>query len=408
MGSRRAFLTTVLAAPAIVRSATKRSYTYAEIEGMIARGDVKGKLTRDDLPTPALILELDAFEANIAKMTTWAKQHRRSLRPHAKTHKCPEIALALIQAGAVGACSAKISEAEALSDGGVSGILVTSAMIGRSRIERAIRLARRRPETIFSVDNAQNVDDLNAAAGESKTKLNLAIDLLIGRRTGIPPGQPAVALAQRIKSLDNVRFAGLQSYAGHASHVNGFENRKRVSEEAMMQAVETRRLLERSGIDCPLVTGGSTGTYNIDANIDGVTELQPGSFMFMDTDYNRIGGIGGPVYEDFRNSLFVIATVISKPSDGTAVLDTGFKALATDRPFVPELRKMREVPFRWGGDEHGILDVSRAPSPVGLGDRIEIIAPHCDPTVNLYDRIYALRGDNVEAVWKIAARGKTQ
>jgi 3-hydroxy-D-aspartate aldolase len=397
MGSRRAFLATVLAAPAIMRSATKRSYTYAEIEGMIARGDVKGKLTRDDLPTPALILELDAFEANVAKMATWAKQHRRSLRPHAKTHKCPEIALALIQA-----------EAEALSDGGVSGILVTSAMIGRSRIERAIRLARRRPETIFSVDNAQNADDLNAAAGEAKAKLNLAIDLLVGRRTGIQPGQPALALAQRISSLDHVRFAGLQAYAGHASHVIGFENRKRVSEEAMAQAVETRHLLERSGIECPLVTGGSTGTYNIDSNIDGVTELQPGSFLFMDTDYNRIGGINGPVYEDFRNSLFVIATVISKPSDGTAVLDTGFKALATDRPFVPELRKMREVPFRWGGDEHGILDVSNTSSPVSLGDRIEIIAPHCDPTVNLYDRIYALRGDNVEAVWKIAARGRTQ
>ncbi len=409
MASRRAFLTAVLSAPAIMKSATeKRSYSYTEIERMIDRGDVKGKLSRDDLPTPALILELDGFEWNVSKMSAWAREHHRALRPHAKTHKCPEIALALIKAGAVGACSAKISEAEALSDGGVSGLLLTSAMIGRSRIERAVRLARRRPETLFSVDNAQNVEDLNAAAAEAKIKFNLAIDLWIGRRTGIATGEPALALAQRITSLDHVRFAGLQAYAGHASHVNGFENRKKVSREAMGQAVETRRLIEKSGIECRLVTGGSTGTYNIDCDIDGVTELQPGSFMFMDTDYSRIGGSNGPVYQDFRKCLFVIATVISKPSDSSAVLDTGYKSLATDRPFVPELRNMTDVPFRWGGDEHGVLDVSKAASPLKLGDRVEITAPHCDPTVNLYDRIYALRGDQVEAVWKIAARGRTQ
>jgi 3-hydroxy-D-aspartate aldolase len=408
MTSRRSFLGSVLAAPAVVKAAAaKRSYTVDEIDRMIARGDVKGKLTREDLPTPALILELDAFEANVASMSSHIEQHGRAFRPHAKTHKCPEIALALMKAGAVGACAAKISEAEALAAGGVSGLLLTSAMVGQGRIERAIRLSRRRSETIFSVDNAQNAEDLSRAAKQANLRLNLAIDLLVGRRTGIQPGQPALGLAQRIASLPNVRLAGLQAYAGHSSHVTGFANRKRSSEEAMGQAVETRRLIEKSGIECSLLTGGSTGTYNIDSKIDGITELQPGSFMFMDTDYNRIGGENGPVFQDFRNSLFVITTVISRPSDAVAVVDGGFKAFATDRSFTPVSRRLADVPYSWGGDEHGVLNLAKASAPVKLGDRLEFIVPHCDPTVNLYDQIFALRGDQVEAVWRIAARGKT-
>jgi D-serine deaminase-like pyridoxal phosphate-dependent protein len=379
------------------------------VERMIARGDVKGRLLRNELPTPALILELDAFNENVEKMAGFLKQRQRAFRPHAKTHKCPEVAKALMRAGAIGACSAKISEAEALSAGGVSGLLITSAMVGAQRIERAVALARRRPETIFSVDNVQNAEDLNAAAGAAKVRLNVAIDLLVGRRTGIQPGQPALALAQRIAGLPNLKLAGLQAYSGHASHTNGFENRKRVSQEEMGKAVETRRLLEQSGIACPLVTGGSTGTYNIDSEIDGVTEIQPGSFVFMDTDYNRIGGAdGSQVYRDFKNALFVAATVISKPADDIAIVDAGYKAMATDRSFPPELRDRQDLPYAWAGDEHGRLNLAKAATPVKLGERVEITVPHCDPTINLYDHIFVVRGEQVEAVWPITARGKSQ
>ena len=258
------------------------------------------------------------------------------------------------------------------------------------------------------MDNVQNAQDLDTAARDGGIRLRLAIDLWVGKRTGIQPGPPAVALTQQIAALKNVQFAGLQAYAGHASPVNGFENRKRVSREAMEKAVETRRLIEKSGIECAMVTGGSTGTYNIDTEIDGITEMQPGSFMFMDTDYNRIGGADGPVYRDFRNSLFVITTVVSNPSDETAVVDGGFKAFATDKPFTPQLRDLEGVPYSWGGDEHGVLNLTGANRSVKLGRRLEFLATHCDPTVNLYDRVYALRGDQVEAVWKIAARGKSQ
>ncbi len=409
MKSRREFVLGALAAPAVLTSSSaKRGYSWAEIERIIARGDVRGKLSRDDLPTPALLLDMDSFEANVAKMAGYLRERKRSFRPHAKTHKCPEIARRLVRAGAAGVCAAKLSEAEVFAHDGVGGLLVTTAVIGRHKIERAVRLASRRPDTMFCVDNAQNVRDLNDAAGAAKVRLNLAVDLWVGGRTGIVPGEPAVALAAVVGSLPHLKFAGLQAYAGHASHTVGFDNRTKVSHEAMGQAVETARLLVGKGIACPLVTGGSTGTYNIDSEIDGVTELQPGSFIFMDLDYNRIGGADGPVYRDFRNSLTVLTTVVSKPNDSLAVVDGGLKAFSTDKPYMPEAKGIQGIVYSWGGDEHGRLNIASASTAVNVGDRIEFIIPHCDPSVNLYDRIWCLRGDQVEAVWPISARGMSQ
>jgi len=375
---------------------------------MIARGEVKGRLTRDDLPTPALALDLDAFEWNVAQMTGYAKAHQRALRPHGKTHKCPEIARALLAAGAVGACAAKISEAEAFADGGVTGLLVTTAVIGRYKIERAVRLAARRPETIFCADNAQNVRDLDSAAHAAKLRLNIAVDLAVGLRTGIQPGEPALALAQLVDSLPGLKLAGIQAYAGHASHVVGWEERRKVSLDWMGKAVATRRLFESKGLPCPLLTGGSTGTYNIDTEIEGMNELQPGSFIFMDVDYNRIGGKSGAVYQDFRNALSVVTTVVSKPSDDLAIVDGGFKAFSTDKPFGPRSRTMPDLEWAWGGDEHGKLSLKGKPVPLNVGDRMDFVIPHCDPSVNLYDRLYCLRGDEVEAVWPVVARGMSQ
>jgi 3-hydroxy-D-aspartate aldolase len=409
MLTRRGVLVAGLAAPAVLPSrAARRGYSYAEIEKMIARGDVKGKLTRDDLPTPALLLDLDAFERNVARMAAHVKSQKLALRPHGKTHKCPEVARALIKAGAVGACTAKISEAEVFAEHGVTGLLITSAPVGRHRIERAVRLARKQPDTIFCVDDRQNARDLNEAAGQARIKMNVAIDLLVGQRTGIAPGEPALELARLIDTLPNLKLAGLQAYSGPSSHVVGFEERRRHSIESMRPAVETRRLLERSGIECGWLSGGSTGTYNIDSEIDGITELQPGSFIFMDVDYNVIGGRDGKTYRDFENSLTVLATVYSKPSKDVAIVDAGLKSFATDRKVGPEPKDLPGARYSWSGDEHGKLDVAAAEREVKLGDRIEFIVPHCDPTVNLYDHLYCLRGDSVEAVWRIAARGMNQ
>ena len=175
----------------------------------------------------------------------------------------------------------------------------------------------------------------------------------------------------------------------------------------MAEAIETRAMIERAGIPCPIVTGGSTGTYRFDAENPGVTELQPGSFVFMDLDYGRIGGPTGPEYRDFANALTVVTTVVSRPK-GVAIVDAGYKAFATDRPFTPAPVDLAGVTYGWAGDEHGRLDLAHATHDLKVGDRIEFIPPHCDPTVNLYDHLHVLRGDRVEAVWTIAARGKSQ
>ena len=409
MPTRRDVLFGSLLVPAVLRPATAAgSYKWEEVERMIARGDIRGRLTLDDLPTPALLLELDGFEANVAKMARHAKQTGKALRPHGKTHKCAEIARRQVKAGAAGICAAKISEAEAFAGHGIEGLLVTTAVIGRHKIERGVRLTAKQPDTILCVDDQQNVRDLNDAAGVANVKLNLALDLLVGRRTGVAPGEPALELARLIDKLPNTRLAGLQAYVGSASHVNGFEERKKRSRAEMAAAVETRRLLDGSGLRCDWLSGASTGTYNIDSDIDGVTELQPGSYVFMDLDYNRIGGQDGAYYQDFRNSLTVLTTVVSKPEKDRAVVDGGLKAFSTDRSFGPSSKSLKDVRYSWGGDEHGQVDLSDASHDVKLGDRIEFVVPHCDPTVNLYDRLFCVRGDRVEDVWMVEARGMSQ
>ncbi len=406
--SRRNFMVTTLTAPAVL-AAARGSYSWGEIEKMIERGDVKGKLSRTDLPTPALLLDLDAFESNVTKMAAHVKSRGRALRPHGKTHKCPEIAKRLIQAGAVGACAAKISEAEVFAAAGVRGLLITTAVVGPYKIERAIRLAKLAPDTIFCVDNMQNAKDLDEAARLAKLTLPVAIDLWVGNRTGILPGAPAVALAEGLQGLKNLKLTTIQAYAGHAAHVIGFEARKKLSSGEMGKAVDTLQAIHKKGIECERLTGGSTGTYNIDCEIAGVTELQPGSFMFMDVDYNRIGGSDGhEFYGDFKNSLTVFTTVVSKPSDALAIVDGGLKAFSTDKPFPPRIKDGSAVTFAFGGDEHGKLTFGAGAKALNVGDKAEFVIPHCDPSVNLYDRIFCLRGDNVEAVWRIAARGMAQ
>ena len=406
---RRDFLAAAMA-PAIVPSRqSRRGYAPRELDALVERGRADA-LTRADIPTPALLLDLDAFHANIQRMAAHLKQRGKAFRPHGKTHKCPDIAKALVRAGAVGTCAAKLSEAEVFAAHGVKGILVTTQVVGRRKIERAVALAQKHPDTIFVVDDERMVRDLDEAAaarrGRTPPAINVAIDLLFGR-TGVAAGEPALQLAQAVGRLKHVRLAGIQAYDGGASHTVGFEARRTRSLASMGQAVHTRGLFERAGLPCPLLSCGSTGTYNIDSEIDGVTELQPGSFMFMDLDYNRIGGEDGAMYRDFQNALTVVTTVVSRRPN-VAIVDGGYKAFSTDRPFTPEVKGIGGITYAWAGDEHGRLDLTSASAEVTLGDRLELVVPHCDPSVNLYDRMYCLRGDRVEAVWPIAARGMAQ
>ena len=360
---------------------------------------------RGDIPTPALLLDLDAFEDNIRTMAAHLKARRKDFRPHGKTHKCPAIAKALVDAGAIGICAARLSEAEVFAEHGIRGLLITTAVIGRDKIARAVALARKAPDTMFVVDDESNVRAINDATGNGEP-IKLLIDLYFGR-TGVEPGAPAATLAKLIDSLPNVVLEGLQSYDGQAAHTTPFQARGDRTNGNMAKAIKTKEMILEDGIACRIVTGGSTGTYRFDADNPGMTELQPGSFIFMDLDYEQIGGPDGDRYRDFKNALTVLTTVVSTPP-GFAIVDGGYKAFSTDRPFTPRPIDLAGVSYGWAGDEHGRLDLAQSPKQLKVGDRVAFIPPHCDPTVNLYDQIYALRGDRVEAVWPIAARGKSQ
>ncbi|MGH7392936.1 MAG: DSD1 family PLP-dependent enzyme, partial [Candidatus Rokuibacteriota bacterium] len=226
-------------------------------------------------------------------------------------------------------------------------------------------------------------------------------------RTGAQPGAPALALARAVTAERGLALRGLQGYAGHCAHVVGWKARREASGAAMAPLMETRRLLETAGLPVEIVAGGSTGTHDIDVELPGLTELQSGSYCVMDLDYRRIGGQRGDALTDFEMALTVVATVVSVPTADRAMVDAGLKAFSTDKPFPPEPVERPGVEFGFAGDEHGrltITDPSRAPR---LGERIEFFPPHCDPTFNLYGRVYAVRGRDVEAVWEIAARGRS-
>ena len=364
------------------------------------------KLTKANVLTPALLVDLDLFEANVKTMAEHCLRAGRGFRPHAKTHKCPEVATRQMAAGALGICAATVREAEALVAAGITGVLLTSPIVEPVKIARMVSLIQQGGQVMLSVGHPREIKLLSWAAAAAGVNVDLLVDVDIGdRRTGILPGQPALELAQFIAKQKRLRVRGVQSYAGHASHVVGFEAREKVSREAMAKSVETRDLLTKAGFDAGILSGGSTGTYNIDSTIQGVTELQVGSYVFMDVDYRRIGGqTSGENYADFHHSLTVLATVVNATHSDRVSVDAGTKALDTTTAHKPEAKGWPGLVYNRGGDEFGILTLEPGAKLPRIGDRIEFIVPHCDPNVNLYDRIYALRGEQVEAIWPIAAR----
>ncbi len=360
----------------------------------------------DRLPTPSLLLDMDRFEANLEKMSRYAKTHSIGLRPHAKTHKCPEIARRQIQAGALGACAATIHEAEVLAAGGVTGLLITSEMVGRNKVERLVALTRKHPDTLSVVDDPTHARQLNDAAEAENTPLNVLVDIdPMGRRTGTTAGDSALALAEEIMKLPELNLLGVHSYSGASSHVVGFAERKAHSEAVMAPPIESFQRMKKAGMPVEILTGASTGTYNIDPDLEEITEMQVGSYVFMDVDYRIIGGKSGAVYDDFAPSLTVLSTVMSKRHRDLATIDAGMKSFATDREVGPEIKGISGVEYQFGGDEHGMLHLKNPSQEIRLGDRLEFVVPHCDPTVNLYDHILCRRGEVIEGYWAVAGRG---
>lgn len=382
------------------------AYSLSEVEKKLQSGNKVSGVTKHDLPTPSLLVDLDRLESNIARMADYAKKAGVNLRPHAKTHKCAEIARRQLKAGALGVCTATIREAEAMAAEGVGGLLLTSETAGPNKIHRLIRLTQKNPDMMAVVDHPMQAEQLSEAAQAAKVQINVMVDIdPIGRRTGIGPGEKAVELAKKIDQLPNLKLRGVHGYSGSSSHVEGFEARKEHSAKVMGPVIESFRQMQRAGLPAEIMSGASTGTYNIDPAFDGMTEMQAGSYVFMDVDYRKIGGQGGAVYDDFQPALTVLATVISKNHEDRATTDAGLKAFATDRKFGPEVLGVEGVGYRFGGDEHGILELENPSREIRLGDKVELLVPHCDPNVNLYDRMYCVRGDEVKEVWRVTARG---
>jgi D-serine deaminase-like pyridoxal phosphate-dependent protein len=363
---------------------------------------------KSSLPTPALVIDLDALERNLDRMSAVFSARKAGLRPHAKTHKSPIVARLQLARGALGVCVAKLSEAEVMVDAGIDEVLITTAVVDVPRLERLADLAARAPGLMIVTDHAANIDRLAEASASRRTRVKVLVDLDCGsNRTGVAPGAGACDLARRIARHPGLELKGFQAFASNVMHLTGPARRARAHAEILASVLETRRMAEREGLEVEIVSVGGTGTYATDADAEGVTEVQAGSYVFMDVMYRAIGGAAGPVFDDFDPALFVLCTAISQPVPGRITVDAGYKASATDHQ-PPEPWGIGDVTYQWAGDEHGILHLRNPSREIRIGDTIELLPGHCDPTVNLYDRYYVCRGDHVVDVWPVAARGKSQ
>jgi len=406
--SRRRFLQSSLGSVSVFIPSIKSGFSYNEVKDKIT---ISENVSKWEIDTPALLLDLDAFERNLKKLSDYCRRNNVLFRPHTKTHKCPIISHKQIAGGAVGICTAKVSEAEVMAEGGIHDILITSPVVSKTKIKRLMGVGKKTSGLMVVVDSIQNVKDLSDAALSSNMKLDVLVDVnpLGMDRTGIEPGRPAVDLSKAVLTSDGLRFRGIQSYAGNIQHIKGFEERRRRNLESMEVAEETKKMMEKEGIEVEIFSGGGTGTYNIDHHIPGFTDVQVGSYVFMDVQYLAIGGrdFSDDYYGDFEPSLTVLTTAISQPMKGRITTDAGIKSLATDGP-LPVLKDITGASYRLRGDEHGEIKLENPSREIKIGDTVELIVPHCDPTVNLYDNYYCIRDDKVEAVWEISGRGKSQ
>jgi D-serine deaminase-like pyridoxal phosphate-dependent protein len=356
-------------------------------------------LAIDDLDTPCLTVDLDVFERNVR--TCLGNLARVSVRPHLKTAKSPEVARLLIDAGAVGVCVAKLSEAEVMLASGIDDVLITTEIAGEVKVRRLARLVADEPaaRVRIVVDSWDGAAAIDAALPRS---LETLIDVNVGQdRCGVAP-EDARELADRIRGLERLRLIGVQGYEGHLQHVRDATERRELCDGAMGRLLSAAQALRAGGHTVDVVTTGGTGTAQFCAAHSFVTEVQPGSFAFMDTDYLDTGGL------PYESSLHVTATVISRAGD-RAVIDAGLKTLSDDSGPA----RLVDAPgwtYHHAGDEHGKLTPSGEPGrrELRVGDRIRLIPSHIDPTINLHDVMYAHRGGTVEAEWAVAARGKVQ
>ncbi len=353
----------------------------------------------DQIDTPALMIDLDLMESNISRMAKFFEEVDTDLRPHSKTHKIPIIAHKQIAAGAKGICCQKLGEAEVMAAAGIPDILVTNQIVGPRKVWRLVNLSRH-SDIIVAVESLENAREISKAALKRETKVNVIVEIDVGiGRCGVRPGEPTLRLIQEILRLPGLEFKGIMGYESPFTGIIGWEERKEAAEKRLALLVETSRLVRDSGIEFSIVSAGATGTYNITGVYPGITEVEAGSYVFMDTYYKRLEGV------DFDLALSLLTTVISTPTEDRAVVDAGMKAV-TKEFGNPEVKGVENVELKKLTEEHGILGLAGSERKFRIGDKIELYPSHCCTTVNLHDIVYGIRKGRVESVWKIEGRGR--
>ena len=374
-------------------------------DGPVVGFDIPAKVgdALADVGTPALLIDLDAFERNIARMRAFVETNGVRLRAHAKTHKSADIArIQIDRGGACGICCQKVSEAEALVAGGVRDVLVSNQVVDPAKIDRLARLARR-ARTLVCVDDPANVDDLSAAARRHGTMIECLVEIDCGAaRCGVAAGAPTVALAKRIAAAPGLTFSGLQAYQGAAQHVRDYAERKAKIAAAVDEVERTLALLKAEGLDCAIVGGAGTGTYYFEGTSGIYNELQAGSYVFMDVDYRRDKDERGEFISDFENALFIWTQVMSHVKPGVAICDAGLKAQSVDSG-LPVVFGRDDLAYVKCSDEHGVI--ADPNGTLALGQKLKLVPGHCDPTCNVYDWYVGIRSGKVECLWPVTARG---
>jgi D-serine deaminase-like pyridoxal phosphate-dependent protein len=353
------------------------------------------------IDTPALVIDLELMEANIAKMAAYFATRPSKLRPHFKTHKCPILSHKQLAAGAAGVACAKVEEAEALVAGGVlHNILIANQVVTREKIGRLMGL-NRHAEVMVCVDDAANVAELSEAAQRFGVEVGVLVEVNVGMdRCGVGTPEEALALARVVAASRGLRFVGLQGYEGHDVHLKDSEERRAAVRRDLRRVLEARELIERSGTPVQLVDAGGTGTYNITGEIAGIDEIQAGSYLFGDVSYLQ-------VLDDFQPSLSILSTVVSRPARDRVITDMGLKSASTDQ-VLPKPVGVDGVQVRKLAEEHCHLEVHSFGVDLAVGDRIAFLPGHVCTTVNLHDRYYGMRNGLVEVIWEIAGRGKSR
>lgn len=361
----------------------------------------------DEIDTPALIVDLDAFDRNIEKMARYVSQASVRLRAHAKTHKSSAVARKQMDAGAVGQCVQKVGEAEALVHGGIGDVLVTNQVVSASKLNRLVKLAQK-ARIGLCFDDPEQVRAASEAAQREGVSIDAYVEIDVGMaRCGVKPGEAAAALAQRIADTQNLKFQGIQAYHGRAQHLPTAAERQTEILKAINLVKETQDALSRLGLRADAVTGAGTGTFRIEAESGTYTELQAGSYVFMDVDYAVIKDENGNSYTEFEHSLFVLASVMSVTGDSWVVADAGLKSYSGEKG-PPRVYQWPGLELTSMSDEHGKLMVANGAKRPRLGDKISLIPGHCDPTINLHDWYVGIRKGRVEDIWTIDARGASR